>query len=231
MYYTIYKITNLINNMEYIGAHKTKKLDDGYMGSGTDITDAIIEYGIDNFEKEILHLVEDSELMYFVEKLIVDKEYVLRENTYNLKTGGHGGFDHLNSDYETMVIRNSKAGKLTDKTNAVLRLKWLRENDTEWVTRDSEIRTTAQIKVHAENPNRRKKNSEIQKKLIWVKNISEKICKRIDGAIVNDFLKSNKLWKKGRIVNRKHCIICDKEFSVTNFPQHMKLKHSNLLEI
>ncbi len=33
-YYTIYKITNIINGMIYIGKHQTKDVNDGYMGSG-----------------------------------------------------------------------------------------------------------------------------------------------------------------------------------------------------
>lgn len=33
MFYLIYKITNTINNMIYIGEHMTNDKDDGYMGS------------------------------------------------------------------------------------------------------------------------------------------------------------------------------------------------------
>lgn len=90
-HYLIYKITNNINGKIYIGKHKTNNVDDGYMGSGKRLWLAYRKYGMENFTKEILYDVEDAELMDFLEELIVDEEFVKREDTYNLKVGGEGG--------------------------------------------------------------------------------------------------------------------------------------------
>ena len=88
MYYTIYKTTNLINNKIYIGQHITDNLDDGYLGSGTNLHKAIKKYGKENFKKEILHIFDNFDDMDNKEKELVTKEFVLREDTYNLIQGG-----------------------------------------------------------------------------------------------------------------------------------------------
>ena len=92
MHYTIYKITNKINNKYYVGMHKTDNLNDEYMGSGKLIRAAIKKYGIDNFVKEILFVFDNEEDMKNKEKELV----VISEETYNLCDGGHGGFGHIN---------------------------------------------------------------------------------------------------------------------------------------
>lgn len=119
-YYTIYKITNLVNGKMYIGKHKTKNLDDGYMGSGHLIKRAVQKYGVNNFRKEWLMFCEDEEEMNYMELVYVDETWVLRNDTYNLTLGGNGGLIegqhsprkgvHI-SDETRMKLRKANIGK------------------------------------------------------------------------------------------------------------------------
>ena len=97
MHYILYRVTNKVNGKIYVGVHKTPSLDDGYMGSGKVLRQAIKKHGLENFEKEILEIFNSAADMYAREKEIVTEEFIARDDTYNLRRGGTGGFDYINS--------------------------------------------------------------------------------------------------------------------------------------
>lgn len=89
MYFYVYKITNLINGKIYVGVHRSNKLENNYMGSGKLIKRAISKYGVENFSKEILKVFSSYQEAEQYEAAIVDREFVLDENTYNIALGGN----------------------------------------------------------------------------------------------------------------------------------------------
>jgi len=90
-YHCVYKITNISNQKIYIGKHSTFNLEDGYMGSGVDITKAINDEGKDNFTKEILFFHDTEDDAYLTEESIVTPRFVSSKSTYNRTTGGRRG--------------------------------------------------------------------------------------------------------------------------------------------
>lgn len=95
MFYYLYEIRNNLNGKIYVGVHKTRDMNDGYMGSGKVIRSAIAKHGIENFTKVVLETFENAEAMYAKEKEVVTDEFLLREDTYNLRRGGLGGWDYV----------------------------------------------------------------------------------------------------------------------------------------
>jgi len=116
-YYYLYKITNLVNTKIYVGVHKTSNLEDGYMGSGKVINRAIEKHGIENFQKDVLEFFETAEAMYAREKEIVTDEFLLREDVYNLRRGGNGGFDYINKLGLNSCSQWSEEARLKKKIN------------------------------------------------------------------------------------------------------------------
>ena len=74
--------------MIYVGCHVTTNIYDNYMGSGVRITKDIKKFGRENFTKEILFEFDNEKDMLDKEKEIVNEEFILKKNTYNVITGG-----------------------------------------------------------------------------------------------------------------------------------------------
>lgn len=132
MYYTIYKITNKINGKIYIGSHKTKNLNDNYMGSGKYLKYAQKKHGIENFTKELLFVFETAEEMYAKEAEIVNENFLAEENTYNMTVGGFGGWDYANKNG---LNNSTKTDEQRMKGAESTRLRW--KTDKEFAEQES----------------------------------------------------------------------------------------------
>jgi hypothetical protein len=145
MFYTVYKITNLVNRKYYIGKHQTKKLNDGYMGSGKRLWQAIKKYKIENFKKEILHIFDNEIDMNSKETELI----ILNRQTYNLCRGGYDGFGYINRN-KLNVYHITKENAKELSTRGIKKKQDLFLNDTDWVERYRE-NLSKSLKAHFDN--------------------------------------------------------------------------------
>ena len=88
IYHYTYQTKNLINGKTYVGIHTTSNLDDGYIGSGTLLKKAIAKHGKENFKMEILDFFDTREEASVEEEFLINEDWVLSEDNYNLVGGG-----------------------------------------------------------------------------------------------------------------------------------------------
>lgn len=122
MYHIVYQTTNIINNRIYIGVHETDDhlLFDGYLGSGYLLMKAVKKYGVENFKRETLFVFETTEQAYTKERELVNEEFILREDTYNVTVGGKIPPNHRGkpkSEEHKRKISEAQKGKVvSDET-------------------------------------------------------------------------------------------------------------------
>lgn len=99
----VYLTINTKNRKIYVGVHSTEddKVFDGYIGNGVNIRHpssikhpktifqkAVKKYGFKSFERITLFRCNSKEEAYEIEETIVNEEFLLREDVYNMKLGG-----------------------------------------------------------------------------------------------------------------------------------------------
>lgn len=151
-------------------------MNDDYMGSGKLVKLAIEKYGIENFTREYIEVFDNPEEMFAMEAAIVNKEFVSDTNTYNLKVGGSGGFDHIDrtgishSEETKEKIRDARKQQvITDETREKMK-------ENHWSKKDKDAHS-----IHMRDINLGKSKSEEHK--MKIKNsMTDEIRQRIGEA-------------------------------------------------
>ena len=92
----IYMTKNLITGKLYIGQHKRtmniKDINDNwYLGSGVVLKKAIVKYGVENFQRQIIYECDSQDELNYMEQIFIQfYNAVDDENFYNLVAGGNG---------------------------------------------------------------------------------------------------------------------------------------------
>jgi hypothetical protein len=101
--YIVYLTINIKNRKIYIGVHRTKddNIFDGYIGNGLNVyhpstnkfpktifQKAVKKYGFDSFQRITLFKFDNMEDAYEAESLIINEEFLKRDDVYNMKIGG-----------------------------------------------------------------------------------------------------------------------------------------------
>lgn len=113
----VYVTTNLLDGKKYIGDHSTNKLNDGYLGSGIILKEAIKNHGRKNFKKEILVFFDTKKEAFDTQERLINEYNTLNPNGYNISPKGGLNVSECMSDDIKKKIGNSNRGKKRSKEN------------------------------------------------------------------------------------------------------------------
>lgn len=214
----------MLNNKIYIGKHVTDNKNDDYMGSGIELKKDIDNFGKDNFRKEILFECENIEELNKFESMIVNYDFVSRDDTYNKMIGGLGGWEYINerglnnsanqykkaidkhlnllkSDLEYAEFFCKRIREGLSKIDALEKSQKMKniwkEKKHPWIGRKHSEKTKEKMREKAKNRGVGCSNNQYGK--CWIFNEELKENKSIKKDELESFLILG--WKKGRKMN------------------------------
>lgn len=110
-YHIIYKTTCMVTGKWYIGLHSTDDLNDGYLGSGTQLWKSIKKYGKDQHQVEIIEHCTDRATLIKREAEIVNEDLLQQEACMNLMIGGNANREeskHTKEETRALISQRSK---------------------------------------------------------------------------------------------------------------------------
>jgi hypothetical protein len=126
---------------------------------------AITKYGQENFTRIILHECSSQEELNNLERTIVNEEFILREDTYNLTLGGGGGWYHINQSNDPNNRFRGKTHTAETKAKISVKRKGMvcknrQYNLTEEGRERLSVLATARMKNYSPSEEARKKTSQ-----------------------------------------------------------------------
>jgi hypothetical protein len=224
-YYIVYKTTNLLNNKYYIGVHATNDLNDGYLGSGKNIKQAIKKYGKEHFKKDILYIYntrdytpeQASNLMFIKEAELVTKETLNDSQCYNAMLGGDINPNMKGTTWAIKdgIIRKIHKEQIDEFKKQGYEIGRYHTKDGRWVNKEGKSKMVkrelfAQYLSEGWLPGRA---YPITANTVWVN--KEGVCKMIKKNELNDYLKNGyvcgrNIRNKIKVHNGKETIMINK---------------------
>ena len=209
----VYVITNMINGKKYVGDHSTNNLDDGYLGSGQLLKTKILQYGKENFKKEILEFFPKKKEAFKAQEKYINEHNSLVPNGYNISPkGGYGVPNSYLNEITRNKISQSNMGKCCNLGNQFA----LGHNHTE-ETKDF-IRNIHKGKPKTEEHKKNLRISNKGKKHKSFKKhpLGEKARQNISNGLKGKYTENQREARKN--IEKKECSCCKKYF----LPWHLK---------
>lgn len=102
--------------MIYIGKHVTTNIDDEYFGSGTYIKASQNKHGLQHFKKEILFELQNEDEMNLLERLVVNEEFIKRDDVYNMIVGSYNLTEYEKIKYNLITENDNTSINEVEQT-------------------------------------------------------------------------------------------------------------------